>query len=191
MSVSGGFWILLGWFLLGNGWAPLAAVLSAAGLHEAGHYLVLRLLGAQVRSVHVGVLGMKMEVVPGRLSYGGELAAVLAGPAVNLLCGTVLAAAGERWLAAAGAHLALAMFNLLPIRPLDGGRALTIGAVWLAGPERGERAARWVSCCCAAVLAAVLAALMWVSGGSLWLLPPAAAALAAACREMAGKRRFL
>lgn len=191
MSVSGGFWILLGWFLLGNGWAPLAAVLSAAGLHEAGHYLVLRLLGAQVRSVHVGVLGMKMEVVPGRLSYGGELAAVLAGPAVNLLCGTVLAAAGERWLAAAGAHLALAMFNLLPIRPLDGGRALTIGAVWLAGPERGERAARWVSCCFGAVLAAVLAALMWVSGGSLWLLPPAAAALAAACREMAGKRRFL
>ena len=49
-----------------------------------------------------------------------ELAAVLAGPAVNLLCGLLLAR-GHAWVAA-GAHLSLCLFNLLPVRPLDGGR---------------------------------------------------------------------
>lgn len=152
---------------------------------------MLRLVGAQVRAVHVGVLGMKMEVVPGCISYGQELAAVLAGPASNLICGAVLGTAGERWLMAVGAHLTLAMFNLLPVRPLDGGRALAIAAVWLVGPERGEQISRWVSCCGAAALAVLLGMLMWASGGSLWLLPPAAAALAAACGEATGRQRFL
>ncbi|WP_308857126.1 hypothetical protein [uncultured Oscillibacter sp.] len=187
IKISGGFWLLLGWFLLGNGWEMLAVILTAACIHEAGHWLVLRLLGAEVRFVSIGVLGAEMQMLPGSLSYGRELTAVLAGPAANLLCGTVLIACGTPWLPAAGAHFALAGFNLLPIRPLDGGRALQLAAMFLVGPEAGERIARWTGCYCALGLAVCLTAVMWRSGGSLWLLPPAAAALAAAVREAAGK----
>ena len=187
ITISGGFWLLLGWFLLGNGWEMLAVILTAACIHEAGHWLVLRLLGAEVRFVSIGVLGAEMQMLPGSLSYGRELTAVLAGPAANLLCGTVLIACGTPWLPAAGAHFALAGFNLLPIRPLDGGRALQLAAMFLVGPEAGERIARWTGCYCALGLAVCLTAVMWRSGGSLWLLPPAAAALAAAVREAAGK----
>lgn len=187
IKISGGFWLLLGWFLLGNGWEMLAVILTAACIHEAGHWLVLRLLGAEVRFVSIGVLGAEMQMLPGSLSYGRELTAVLAGPAANLLCGTVLIACGTPWLPAAGAHFVLAGFNLLPIRPLDGGRALQLAAMFLVGPEAGERIARWTGCYCALGLAVCLTAVMWRSGGSLWLLPPAAAALAAAVREAAGK----
>lgn len=192
IRISGGFWLLLGWFLLGNGWEMLAVVLSAACVHEAGHWAVAHLLGAEIRLVDIGVLGARMQMQPEGLSYGGELAAVLAGPGANLLCGTVLAACPAPWLmTAAGAHFALAGFNLLPIRPLDGGRALQLVTVWLAGPAAGERIARWTGCCCALGLTVCLAAVMWQSGGSLWLLPPAAAALSAAVREAAGKESFL
>lgn len=86
IRISGGFWLLAAWFTLVNGWQLLAVILSAAALHELGHLLVLRLLGARVRELRVSVFGAELMTSAARLSYPGEIAAVLAGPAVNLLC---------------------------------------------------------------------------------------------------------
>ena len=141
IRISGGFWLLAAWFTLVNGWQLLAVILSAAALHELGHLLVLRLLGARVRELRVSVFGAELMTSAARLSYPGEIAAVLAGPAVNLLCALVLGGA-HAWVAA-GAHLSLCLFNLLPVRPLDGGRALYLAAAWLAGPSTAERIACW------------------------------------------------
>ncbi|MEI3361131.1 MAG: hypothetical protein V8R75_00350 [Oscillospiraceae bacterium] len=46
----------------------------------------------------------------------------------NLLSAVVLTALGLEM--AAGAHLVLGAFNLLPVRPLDGGRALYLAAAF-------------------------------------------------------------
>lgn len=170
--MSGGFGLLAAWFALANGWRPLATVLGAAAVHELGHWLALRLLGAAVTGFRLSALGAVLETDSGRLSYGGELAAVLAGPAANLLAALALTAPGRgRWPAAAGANLVLCAFNLLPIRPLDGGRALYLLASWAAGPARGEAAARWSGTVTAAALAALIGCVVWRTGGSLWLLP--------------------
>ena len=144
IRISGGFWLLAAWFTLVNGWQLLAVILSAAALHELGHLLVLRLLGARVRELRVSVFGAELMTSAARLSYPGEIAAVLAGPAVNLLCALVLGGA-HAWVAA-GAHLSLCLFNLLPVRPLDGGRALwligrTGGSLWLLPAAFGLLAA--------------------------------------------------
>lgn len=164
--------ILAAWFALANGWEPLATVLGAAVVHELGHWLVLRALGAEVTGFRLGVLGAVLETDGGRLSYGGELAAVLAGPGANLLAALALTALGKgRWPAAIGANLVLCVFNLLPIRPLDGGQALYLSASWLRGPAAGEGAARWAGTLTAAALAGLLICVMWRTGGSLWLLP--------------------
>lgn len=172
IRISGGLILLAAWFVLANGWEPLATVLGAAAVHELGHWAVLRALGAEVTGFRLNVLGAVLETDSRRLSYGGELAAVLAGPAGNLLAALVLTALGKgRWPAAVGANLVLCAFNLLPVRPLDGGRALYLLASWTAGPAAGETAVRWAGGVTAAALAALIAWVMLRTGGSLWLLP--------------------
>lgn len=186
IRISGGFWLLAAWFTLVNGWQLLAVILSAALLHELGHLLVLYPLGGRVLGLRISIFGAELVTDAARLSYPGELAAVLAGPAVNLLCGLLLAR-GHAWVAA-GAHLSLCLFNLLPVRPLDGGRALALGVSALAGPAAGEGAAHWAGALTALTLGALSLWLMGRTGGSLWLLPAAAGLLAAGARELTGKK---
>ena len=63
IRISGGFWLLAAWFTLVNGWQLLAVILSAAALHELGHLLVLRLLGARVRELRDTVMRLRLDAV--------------------------------------------------------------------------------------------------------------------------------
>lgn len=186
VRISGGFFLLTAWFALVNGAELLAVVGVGCAVHELGHYLALRCLGVRVTGLRLCILGAEMMADRSGLSYGGELAAVLAGPGANLLTALVLAAAGEAFWAAAGGNLVLCLFNLLPLRPLDGGRALELAVTWIAGPDAGERAVRMAGTCAALALGVCLAAVMVQSGGSLWLLPAAAAAFFTALQEVRG-----
>ena len=188
IRISPGFCLLAAWFTLGSGWGLLGTVLGAAALHELGHCGALRLLGVPVAGLRIGIFGAELAADRRGLSYPGELAAVLAGPGANLLCALLLTVlGGTRWAVFTGANLVLCAFNLVPVRPLDGGRALYLLAAWAAGPAAGETAARWAGVIAALALSAVLAFVMVRTGGSLWLLPAAAGLLAAAGRELAGQ----
>lgn len=115
-------WALL-YYLDSGGMVP--QVLAACALHELGHYAAIRLLGGRVARLKITCVGAEMAL-SARFPLGParELTAALAGPAVNLLCAGLWAGLGERWCCFAGIHLALGLFNLLPVGPLDGGRAL-------------------------------------------------------------------
>ena len=186
-QISGGFCLLAAWFGVINGWRLLAVVLGAAAAHELGHFAALKCVGACITGMRLNMFGAAMETDRSALSYGKELAAVLAGPAANLLCAILLSLMESGNSALIGANLILCVFNLLPVRPLDGGHALYLTVSCAAGPEAGERAARWTGLTAAVFLAAVLGILMWRSGGSLWLLPAMAGLLTAAVRECHGK----
>lgn len=116
-------WALL-YYLDSGGMVP--QVLAACALHELGHWAAIRLLGGRVARLKITCVGAEM-VLSARFPLGParELAAALAGPAVNLLCAGLWAGLGEGWYCFAGIHLALGLFNLLPVGPLDGGRVLS------------------------------------------------------------------
>lgn len=186
LQVSGGFFLLTVWFALVNGWKLLGMILSAAAIHELGHLGMLRYLGAKTRALRIGILGAVLETDCRNLSYGSELAAVLAGPLANLLCACLISCFASRQDILIGIHLALGGFNLLPIRPLDGGRGLELLLTWFFGPFAGEAAARWIGAGTALVLALFLGWLMKTTGGSLWLFPAMAGLLGTAGREVLG-----
>lgn len=150
----------------------LAALLTAALCHELGHYTVLRRLHAHVTAIHITALGAEMQV-KGRLSYGGELLAAVAGPVANLLAAVLLGFAGGLWEALylfAGAQMILGAFNLLPILPLDGGSLLWNLTAWLTEPYTADRVTRAAGLCMAGLLTLTAAAALWLGGSPFLLL---------------------
>ena len=93
--------------------------LAAMTVHELAHAAVLLLLGGRIESVRLSFA--QVELRTGLLSDRSELWSTAAGPGINLLCGWLF----RRWMPAfAAVSLLLALFNLLPVWPLDGGRLL-------------------------------------------------------------------
>jgi Zn-dependent protease len=168
--------------------AVVAALLSVASLyaHELAHALVARAFGIPVRTISLFLLGGMAHITRESPSPRAEFLIAVVGPAASLAIGLVGALASwtlrdvSSQVAALGLWLAmvnipLAMFNLVPAYPLDGGRVLR-AVLWFAGQDL-----RWGSTIAARVgqvaAAGLLFAGVWVlfdgsSGalGGLWLI---------------------
>ena len=151
----------------------LAALLTAALCHELGHYFVLRAFGAGIDAVYVSAFGAELRLSDRPpLSYGREILAVAAGPATNLFFSAALSWCGTQrpiLYVFAGAQLALAIFNLLPVRPLDGGTLVWLFMAWRIDPFAADRGARWIG---GTVTALLLLFSLWllVESGNPFLL---------------------
>ena len=155
----------------------VVSVLLAAALHECGHLLALRAYRVPVEGLRLSALGAVLYARGARrLSYGRELIVTLAGCGMNIFCGvlTALLALRLSWVEGfvlAGAHILLAAFNLLPIPPLDGARALYLIAAFFLGPLAGERIAAVTGLVCSLALAgAGVYVTAETGGGTLFLL---------------------
>lgn len=160
LSISPGFLVLLALLCyLDQGVDLLGLGLLACALHELGHWLAICLLGGKITRLRLTAVGAELALDGSRpLSYGQECIAALAGPAASLF--TAELAAREQLFLLAGLSLGQGLFNLLPILPLDGGRALGLLLTSLGEEDRARKA----MCILSAVLSGVLL------GGGLVLL---------------------
>lgn len=124
VEVSPGFLLLLGaLFWLDEGVGLLPWGLLACLLHELGHIAAAAGFGGRMEALSLTAVGAELRIGYGApLSYTQDSLVALAGPAANLLAGVFFTALG--WGLAAALSLAVGVFNLLPIPPLDGGRVM-------------------------------------------------------------------
>jgi Zn-dependent protease len=135
----------------GVGFGFVVCLLLSVLLHELGHALTARWLGIGVRGITLEILGGYTEMDRDAPTPRAELLVSLAGPAVSLVLGLsaavaalVLPAGGPRQIAflVALANIIVAVFNVLPGLPLDGGRALRATVWWVSGSrQRGTAVA--------------------------------------------------
>ena len=131
----------------------VGCLLGSVLLHKLGHALTARRYGIGVRGITLELLGGYTEMdrdarAPGRgagvAGRAGRLAGVgrgWPGVAAAVLPGRTVA--GEVVFQIAASNVIVAVFNLLPGLPLDGGRALRAGLWALTGPaEPGDGAGR-------------------------------------------------
>lgn len=118
IETDGGFWIVLGLMVLLFPLRFLAGVILAAAVHEAGHLLAIRCTGSRVLRLVLHGGGARIETES--MEPGQEILCALAGPAA----GALAVAAWRVFPELALAGLLQTVFNLLPLRSLDGGRAL-------------------------------------------------------------------
>lgn len=164
-----------------------AAALFLASLlgHELSHALVARRNGLRVRAITLWMIGGITELEGEPPDAGADLRIAVAGPAVSAAAAAVFTGAamavgyagGPAVVTAALVWLALingvvAVFNMLPGAPLDGGRVLR-AALWRHYRDRrraetaAARAGRFLG---AAIIGIGVAVLLWDIFDGLWLM---------------------
>lgn len=132
----------------------LALLLFASVLaHELGHSLVARSQGITVNSIKLFLFGGIASIESESKTPGQAFQVAAAGPAVSLILYVVLTIVGNAVamplvaksivLSVATTNLVLALFNLIPGLPLDGGQIFK-AAVWKATNSR-SKGVRWAS----------------------------------------------
>jgi Zn-dependent protease len=132
----------------------VACLLGSVLLHELGHALTARRFGIGVRGITLELLGGWTEMDRDAPTPRVDALVSLAGPAVSLVLGGIATAgalalpdrtaAGQIAFQLAASNVLVALFNVLPGLPLDGGRALRAG-LWALIKDRNTatEAAAW------------------------------------------------
>ena len=169
--------------------------------HELGHSVVAVRRGIPVEGITLWLLGGVARLRREPADARTELMVAAAGPATSValavafgVVALAIDAAGFGLLAAAAGWLAtinliLAVFNLIPAAPLDGGRILA-GVLWLVHGDRDR--AKWTAASAGRGFGAILIGVaMWALAGGggfgFWALFLGMFVLSAAN----GERRFL
>ena len=156
-------WIALSYALSGMGARAtglgvvlVLAIFGVIVIHELAHALVARHFGVTTRDIMLLPVGgiASLERMPEKPSQ--ELLVALVGPAVNLVIALLLSPFHGLFVQQfVMINVALAVFNLLPAFPMDGGRALRALLAMRLGPERATDIAAGLGKVLAVLLAVV------------------------------------
>ncbi len=122
---------------------------SAVLIHELGHVVAAKLLHVPLVKGKSSLFGLSLQFDFSAVSYYREAAVSMAGAAANVAAfATVLIIVKEHGTYSVFflfSNLSLALFNLLPISPLDGSGILKALISSVTAPERAEKICAWTS----------------------------------------------
>lgn len=125
VSIDGWAYVLWAMLILLLPLRWVAGFLLAGAFHEMCHAGMICLLGGRIHRVSVKATGASMSV--SGISYGQEFWCALAGPVGGLLLMGLM----HRFPEMALVGLGQSIYNLLPVYPLDGGRAIRcVYCIW-------------------------------------------------------------
>lgn len=175
VEVTGGFLLLAAvlFYLDTQGlllWGVLACV-----IHELGHYGAIYALGGRIVQLRLSISGAEMVLsAASPMSNVRQFLSALAGPAANLIAALMLSRLVQPlsapWDLFTGLNLSLALFNLLPIAQLDGGRAMEYLLRAAISPLTAQRTMTILSFLTVNGLLAAGLWLFWRSRGNFTLL---------------------
>lgn len=165
--------------------AALGVVLFFGSIlaHELGHSLTAKREGIGVRAITLWLLGGVAEIEHDARTPGAEFRIAAAGPAVSVALSMLFIATGVGLEAAFGPSIVatmawwlgivnafLAVFNLVPAAPLDGGRILTSVLWWRSGDPHRSRARSARAGQVFAVVLVGVGVLLLSTGDGVWTL---------------------
>lgn len=116
----------------------ISACILAAAVHEAGHYVSIRLIGG--KGIQFGMYAFRAKMKLPTLSLKREMICALAGPTAGLMMLLLI-----HWMPrTAVCAFCQSVWNLLPIYPLDGGRMVNCLVKLLLPPPKARYVARLI-----------------------------------------------
>jgi Zn-dependent protease len=137
LSTAGTMGLSVAAYALVWGWRFAVGFVALLFVHEMGHYIQLRREGVQPGwMVFIPFLGAAVGARSLGDSALAEARVGLAGPVLGTagsaaVAGVAALGGGDFWSALAFTGFFLNLFNLLPVLPLDGGRAMAAMAPWM------------------------------------------------------------
>lgn len=129
IGVNPAFFLIAVWLFVNSGVIIFLSYLFAILIHELGHYFMAKNLGYKLSRFSLSPYGVSLSYYGEELEERDDVFIALAGPVCNLISSVLCLALW--WIfpsvynftcAFVEVSLVIALFNLLPAYPLDGGR---------------------------------------------------------------------
>lgn len=152
ICISFSFLLMMSAFLLldtlHSGWV----VIGSVAIHELAHITAMKSFGVKVEKLSLLPIGVRIKKHGGgTISYIKEAVIYLSGPIASLFLALLFFVLNIP--VGFAVNLLLALFNLLPIMPLDGGQAVLVICKSLGCNVYAEK----ISCCISLVMLLPLA----------------------------------
>ena len=137
LTTFGSAFVSIAAYALLWGWPFAAGFVALLFVHELGHVIALRREGIKASApMFIPFLGALISARSLGDDAGAEARVGLAGPVLGSIAALVplaiwLGGGGEIWRGLAYVGFLLNLFNLLPVLPLDGGRAMAALSPWV------------------------------------------------------------